>query len=76
MPNKPRKLKPRFSVPEVWRRIVKWNERQGSGKFDVLVCGHAVASSDTAYRRFRACPDCRVKVQRYADEHRQRSQAA
>jgi hypothetical protein len=56
------------SVPDVWRRILRLNERQGSMKFDVLVCGHAVPASDTAYRRFRACPECRVQVQRFADE--------
>jgi hypothetical protein len=57
-----------FSVPDVWRRIQRLNEKQGSRKFDVLVCGHAVPASDTAYRRFRACPECRVQVQRFADE--------
>jgi hypothetical protein len=57
----------RFTVPEAWRQISKLNERQGNGYYDVLVCGHAVPASDTAYRRFRSCPDCRVRVQAYAD---------
>jgi hypothetical protein len=65
-----------FLVPDVWRRIVRMNERQGSQKFDVLVCGHAVVASDTAYRKFRACPECRVTVQRFADEQRQGLRAA
>ncbi len=76
VPSKPKNSKPRFTVPEVWRRIAKLNERQGSLKFDVLVCGHVVVASDTAYRRFRACPDCRVQVQRFADEHDRRRSAA
>jgi hypothetical protein len=70
----------RFTVPETWRRIVKLNERQGGKPYDVLVCGHAVPASDTAFRRFRACPDCRLTVQRYADQvaepSRDRSRAA
>jgi hypothetical protein len=65
-----------FSVPDVWRRIQRLNEKQGSGKFDVLVCGHAVPASDTSYRRFRACPECRVEVQRFADERAQGDLAA
>lgn len=65
-----------FSVPEVSRRIEKLNERQGFQKFDVLVCGHPVVASDTAYRKFRECPECRVQVQHFADEHRQRLNAA
>jgi DNA-binding Lrp family transcriptional regulator len=65
-----------FSVPEVWRRIAKLNEQQGSQKYDLLVCGHAVVASDTAYRRFRACPECRVKVQQFADQHRRGLRAA
>jgi len=68
--------KSEFTVPDVWRRIVKLNERQGSQKYDVLGCGHAVPASDTAYRRFRACPECRVKVQQFADQHGQGSLAA
>jgi DNA-binding Lrp family transcriptional regulator len=68
MASRTRSKKSEFSVPEVWRRIVKLNERQGSQAFDVLVCGHAVAASDTAYRKFRACPECRVKVQKFAEE--------
>ena len=65
-----------FSVPEAWRRIVRLNERQGSQKFDVLVCGHAVVANDTVYRKFRACPECRVTVQRFADERAQGDLAA
>jgi hypothetical protein len=61
---------PRFTVPEVWRKIVKKNERQGSARFDVLVCQHAVPANDNTYRTARSCPECRVVVQRYADEHR------
>lgn len=57
----------KFTVPEVWRRIVKKNERQGGKLFDVLVCEHAVPANDNTYRRARACPACRVKVQEYAD---------
>jgi len=68
--------KAELTVPEVWRRIVKLSERQGAGKFDVLVCGHAVPASDTAYRRFRACPECRVQVQRLAAEYARESRAA
>ena len=67
---------PRFTVPEAWRPILKRNERQGAGLFDVLACGHAVAASDTAHRRFRACPDCRVQVQQYADRVERASRAA
>jgi hypothetical protein len=66
----------RFTVPETWRRIQKLNERQGTGRFDVLVCGHAVSASDTAYRRFRACPECRLRAQAYADQVARESQAA
>jgi hypothetical protein len=75
MPSTPSRKK-EFSVPDVWRRIVRMNERQGSQKFDVLVCGHAVVASDTAYRRFRTCPECVVKVQQFADEHRKGLRAA
>jgi hypothetical protein len=67
---------PRFTVPETWRPILKRNERQGAGLFDVLACGHAVAASDTAHRRFRSCPDCRVLVQQYADQVGRESRAA
>jgi hypothetical protein len=66
----------RFTVPETWRRIMKRNEKQGARLFDVLVCGHAVEASDTAYRRFRACPDCRAQVQQYADRVSRESRAA
>ena len=63
-PQEPRK----FTVPEVWRSIVKKNERQGSKRYDVLVCQHAVPANDNTYRTARACPECRLAVQRYADE--------
>ena len=58
----------RFTVPDAWRTIVKKNERQGEGLFDVLVCQHAVPANDNTYRKARSCPECRVNVQRYADE--------
>ena len=58
----------KFTVPEVWRTIVKKNERQGRGLYDVLVCQHSVPANDNTYRRARSCPECRVEVQRYADE--------
>jgi hypothetical protein len=48
--------------------IVKKNERQGNGLFDVLVCKHAVPANDNTYRKARSCPECRVAVQTYADE--------
>lgn len=57
----------KFTVPEVWRTIVKKNERQGSGLYDVLICKHAVPANDNTYRKARACPACRVRVQQYAD---------
>ncbi len=60
----------RFTVPETWRPIVKRNEIQAGRPFDVLACGHSVPASDTAFRRFRACPDCRLRVQEYADRAR------
>ncbi len=63
-PQKPFK----FTVPDVWRSIVRKNERQGAGRFDVLVCQHAVPANDNTYRTARACPECRLTVQRYADE--------
>ena len=67
----------KFTVPEVWRTIVKKNERQGGKLFDVLVCDHAVPANDNRYRRARACPECRIKVQAYADQLRaQQPQAA
>jgi hypothetical protein len=59
--------KKKFTVPEVWRRIVKKSELQGGKRFDVLVCTHAVPSNDNAYRRARSCPECRIRVQQYAD---------
>jgi hypothetical protein len=61
--------KHRFTVPEVWRKIIKKNERQGTRRFDVLVCHHAVPANDNTYRIARACPECRVVVQQFADEH-------
>lgn len=65
------KASPRtFSVPEVWRAIVKKNERQGGKPYDVLVCDHAVPANDNTYRKARSCPECRRKVQEYADQHR------
>jgi len=60
----------KFTVPEVWRRIVKKNELQGDKRFDVLICNHAVPANDNTYRRARSCPECRLKVQEYADQHR------
>lgn len=69
----PRKLKPAprtFTVPEVWRTIVKKNERQGAKLYDVLVCDHSVPANDNTYRRARSCPECRRAVQEYADQHR------
>ncbi len=60
----------KFTVPEVWRAIVKKNERQGTGLYDVLVCDHSGPANDNTYRRARSCPECRRKVQEYADEHR------
>ena len=68
-----RKSKPSarvFTVPEVWRAIVKKNERQGDKLYDILVCDHAVPANDNRYRRARSCPECRIKVQEYADQHR------
>jgi len=57
----------KFTVPEVWRTIVKKNERQGRGLYDVLICNHAVPANDNTYRKARACPACRVRVQEFAD---------
>jgi hypothetical protein len=57
----------KFSVPEVWRTIIKKNERQGRGLYDVLICKHAVPANDNTFRKARACPACRVRVQEYAD---------
>jgi hypothetical protein len=65
-----RRSAPRFTVPRVWRAIVKKNERQGGKRFDVLVCDHSVPADDeNPYRRARACPECRIRVQQYADAH-------
>ena len=57
----------KYTVPEVWRTIVKKNERQGERLYDVLICKHAVPANDNTYRKARACPACRVRVQAYAD---------
>jgi hypothetical protein len=65
---KSRRIQIRFTVPEVWRKIVKKNERQGDGLYDVLICNHAVPANDNTYRKGRSCPTCRVQVQKYADE--------
>ena len=62
-----RERAPTFTVPEVWRKIAKKNERHAGRPFDVLVCGHVVPANDNTYRRVRACLECRVKVQAYAD---------
>lgn len=66
-----RRVARKFTVREVWRTIVKKNERHGDGVFDVLVCGHAVRANDNTYRLARSCPACRVQVQRFADEWRE-----
>jgi hypothetical protein len=67
----------KFTVPPVWRQIVKKNERQGSARFDVLVCDHAVpADPENTHRRVRACPECRCRVQDYADLHPPRKKTA
>ena len=63
----------KFTVPEVWRTIIKKNERQGRKLYDVLVCHHAVPANDNTYRRARSCPECRIRVQGYADEARPRA---
>jgi len=57
----------KLSVPEVWRTIVKKNERQGDKLYDILICKHAVLANDNTYRKARACPTCRLDVQAYAD---------
>jgi hypothetical protein len=66
--SKPQQKPFKLTVPEVWRSIVKKNERQGSRRYDVLVCLHAVPANDNTYRTARACPECRLTVQRYADD--------
>jgi hypothetical protein len=63
----------KFTVPEVWRTIVKKNERQAGKLYDVLICQHAVPANDNTYRKARACPTCTVKVQQYADDIASRS---
>jgi putative endonuclease len=70
MPLEAQRAARKFTVPVVWRRIVKKNERQGDELYDVLVCDHVVPADDNTYRRARACPECRVKVQEYVDRHR------
>ncbi len=64
---KRQKKSQKFTVPEVWRAIVKKNERQAGKPYDVLVCQHAVPANDNTYRKARVCPECRVTVQHYAD---------
>ena len=60
----------RKAVPEVWRHIVKKNERHARGLYDVLICNHSVPANDNTYRKARSCPECRIKVQEYADRQR------
>jgi putative endonuclease len=58
----------KLTVRPVYRAIVKKNERQATGLFDVLVCGHAVpATVENTYRKASACPECRLRVQEYVD---------
>jgi hypothetical protein len=64
LPKTPRRT---LTVKEVWRTIVKKNERQGSTRWDVLVCGHSVAANDNTFRKARSCPECRERVQDYVD---------
>jgi hypothetical protein len=71
----PKPSRRKLTVKEVWRNIVKKNERQGATRWDVLVCGHSVPANDNTYRKARSCPDCREKVQEYVDA-RARSDAA
>lgn len=60
----------KWTVPPVYRAIVKKNERQAKGLYDVLICGHAVlAAPDNTFRKARPCAECRVRVQEYADQH-------
>jgi putative endonuclease len=67
----------KWTVPPVYRAIVKKNERQPKGLYDVLICGHAVpAATDNTYRKARPCPECRLRVQDYANEHAADSQVA
>jgi hypothetical protein len=66
----------KFTVPEVWRPIVKKNERHGGKLYDVLICDHSVPANDNTYRRARACPECRLKVQAYADQVRAQAETA
>jgi len=70
MSRKPKITPAPLTVPEVWRTIVKKNERQGRARYDILICQHAVPANDNTYRQARACPECRQKVQEYADAHR------
>jgi hypothetical protein len=56
---------PKVTTREVWRRIVKKNERQGDKLWDVLICNHSVLANDNRYRLARACPECRRKVLEY-----------
>ena len=59
----------KFTVREVWRPITKKNEVQGSTRWDVLACSHSVPANDNTYRRARSCPECRGRVQDFADAH-------
>lgn len=64
---------PKVTIRPVYRTIVKKNERQAPGLYDVLVCGHVVpADVENTYRRAGACPECRVRVQEYAAATAQR----
>lgn len=70
MPSRAKGAGRQFTVPVVWRKIVKKNELQGTARYDVLICNHVVpADADNTYRRARSCPECRLKVQEYADLH-------
>ena len=67
--------RPKWTVRPVYRAIVKKNERQGKELYDVLICGHAVlAATDNTFRKARECPECRVRVQEYANQHAAQTQ--
>jgi putative endonuclease len=74
---KPQRTPPKKStVKPVYRAIVRKNERQAKGLYDVLICGHAViAATDNTFRKARPCPECRLRVQEYADRHAEDPQA-
>lgn len=60
----------KLTVKPVYRAIVRKNERQAKGLYDVLICGHAVlADKDNTFRKARPCPECRLRVQEYAERH-------